>query len=157
MDDGILINADTIQQEEWEDVFTTVQSWWIDQVERGGLVAVEQLQEKFEQQTVKEGKRVLAIAEGVTEQMTYLMNLEKEDAIYAVLQAGTKKIKGQLNMQQIGYMQDLFHNTVLRLAKQKILEFSECGNTDQLCSWYVFYDEEYYLHRCNQGTGSQRV
>lgn len=144
VENSILINADTIQHEEWEDVFTAVQSWWIDQVERGGLVAVEQLQEKFEQQTVKEGKRVLAIAEGVTEQMTYLMNLEKEDAIYAVLQAGTKKIKGQLNMQQIGYMQDLFHNTVLRLAKQTILGFSECENANLLLSWNVFYDEEYY-------------
>ena len=47
-------------------------------------------------------------------------------------------------MQQIGYMQDLFHNTVLRLAQGKHLEFFECGNIDQLRSWYVFYDEEYY-------------
>lgn len=144
VDDSILINADTIQYEEWKDVFTVVQSWWVDQIEKGGLAVVEQLRENLKQQTAKESKSVLAISEGITEQMTYFMRLEKEDAIHAVLQAGTKKIKGQLNMQQIGYMQDLFHNTVLRLAQGKHLEFFECGNIDQLRSWYVFYDEEYY-------------
>ena len=144
VDDSILINADTIQYEEWEDVFTVVQSWWIDQIEKGGLAVVEQLRENLKQQTAKESKSVLAISKGITEQMTYFMRLEKEDAIHAVLQAGTKKIKGQLNMQQIGYMQDLFHNTVLRLAQGTHLEFFECGNIDQLRSWYVFYDEEYY-------------
>lgn len=149
VENSILINADTIQYEKWEDVFTAVQSWWIHQIEEGGLAVVERLRENLKQQTVKEGERVLAIAEEVTEQMAYLMHLEKEDAIHAVLQAGMKKIKGQLNMQQIGYMQDLFHETVLRLAKQKILEFSECGNTDQLRPWYVLYDEEYYYFTNN--------
>lgn len=144
VENSILINADTIQHEEWEDVFTAVQSWWVDQIEKGGLAVVEQLRENLKQQTAKESKSVLAISEGITEQMTYFMHLEKEDAINAILQAGTKKIKGQLNMQQIGYMQDLFHKTVLRLAKQKILEFSECENANLLLSWNVFYDEEYY-------------
>ena len=144
VENSILINADTIQYEEWEDVFTVVQSWWVDQIEKGGLAVVEQLRENLKQQTAKESKRVLAISEGITQQMTYFMHLEKEDAIHAVLQAGTKRIKGQLNMQQIGYMQDLFHNTVLRLAQGKHLEFFECRNIDQLRPWYVFYDEEYY-------------
>lgn len=144
VENSILINADTIQYEEWEDVFTVVQSWWVDQIEKGGLAVVEQLRENSKQQTAKESKRVLAISEGITEQMTYFMHLEKEDVINAVLQAGTKKIKGQLNMQQIGHMQDLFHNTVLRLAQGKHLEFFECRNIDQLRPWYVFYDEEYY-------------
>lgn len=77
VENSILINADTIQHEEWEDVFTAVQSWWVDQIEKGGLAVVEQLRENLKQQTAKESKRVLAISEGITEQMTYFMHLEK--------------------------------------------------------------------------------
>lgn len=146
VDNSILINADTIQYEDWEDAFTAVQSWWVDQIEKGGLAVVEQLRGILKHQTVKESKRVLAIAERITEQMAYLMHLEKEDVIHAVLQAGTETIKGQLNMQQIDYMQDLFHETVLRLAKWNSLEFFECGDVKLMLmpAWYVFYDEEYY-------------
>lgn len=142
---SVLIDADSISSKEWEQTFTIVQSWWIDMIEKSGMLIAEQLQAAVRQKRTERKAFFECIAESIVEEIDGLMSCNHEvgEKFISILQSGMRLMKSQMLM-QYDYILNTFRSQVMRLSESRQIAFSNCTNTDSAGKESIYYDEDYY-------------
>lgn len=144
LENSILIDVDSIQCDDWEIPFTALQSWWIDTVEKSGILLVENLQAGMQRKSTKRSETIKNIGETIVEETDKFMQSDCCERLQLILQAGSEMIDRQLSV-QFSHVLNVFHDKVFEYADAGQIRFCDNDNRD---SCYVgkciYYDETFY-------------